>query len=46
MVKAQKPDTNPSNKVKVALIDSGIDYTSDIDVHERKNLLRIKMIFP
>ena len=39
MVKAQKPDTNPSNKVKVALIDSGIDYTSDIDVHERKNFI-------
>ncbi|MFU0827158.1 MAG: hypothetical protein ACFWTJ_06400 [Lachnoclostridium sp.] len=39
IVKAQKPDTNPSNKVKVALIDSGIDYTSDIDVHVRKNFI-------
>lgn len=39
MVKAQKPDTNPSNKVKVALIDSGIDYTSDIDIHVRKNFI-------
>ena len=28
-----------ANKVKVALIDSGIDYTSDIDVHVRKNFI-------
>lgn len=26
-------------KVKVAIIDSGIDYTSDIDVYLRKNFI-------
>lgn len=28
-----------SNKVKVAIIDSGIDYTEDINVAERKNFI-------
>lgn len=28
-----------NNKVKVAIIDSGIDYTTDIDVHVRKNFI-------
>ncbi|WP_455716664.1 S8 family peptidase [Anaerosporobacter sp.] len=28
-----------SNKIKVAIIDSGIDYTEDIDVTERKNFI-------
>lgn len=32
-------NTESGKKVKIALIDSGIDYTSDIDVKERKNFV-------
>ncbi len=31
--------SNGVNKIKVAIIDSGIDYTEDIDVVERKNFV-------
>ena len=40
MVKSQKAIETSSNKVKVALIDSGIDYTQDIDVYLRKNFVQ------
>lgn len=32
-------NTNSGSKVKVAIIDSGVDYTRDIDVYERKNFI-------
>lgn len=32
-------NTDVDAKVKVALIDSGVDFTSDIDIYERKNFI-------
>lgn len=41
MINANKRLTRRScsDKIKVAIIDSGIDYSSDIDVFERKNFI-------
>lgn len=38
-VESEAQEINGSNKVKVALIDSGVDYTSDIPVVERMNFI-------
>ncbi|HWT74804.1 MAG TPA: S8 family peptidase [Mobilitalea sp.] len=38
-VKASEVQTQSGQKVKVAIIDSGIDFTTDIDVYLRKNFI-------
>ncbi len=36
---SETEDIDDENRVKVALIDSGVDYSSDLDVKERKNFV-------
>lgn len=39
MINADSVVRTPESKIKVALIDSGVDYTDDIDVYKRKNFI-------
>ncbi len=41
----EETETVVKDKIKVAIIDSGIDYSDDIQVAERKILFRMKIKF-
>lgn len=45
MVHANSEEVESKQKIKVALIDSGVNYSTDIDVVERKNFIQGMRIF-